>query len=169
MSFATAATIPDGFRGIKWGESIKNISGLMQGEKQGRMIGYVRKNDKMFIGNAKLTSIRYTFYNDKFCGVVIITKGPLNFQGVVDTFTEAYGDPKNIPVNTEYDINYYWALSYIPNSGGIEESDVTIVATYSKGNEIGQIAYLNVKKVLEEEKREEEERRKKSKKGIEDL
>lgn len=66
---------PEGFRDVKWGQDISNISGFKLIEKTDQLSAiYIRPSDKNKIGKIKLYEIRYEFWKDKFWRVGIIVK-----------------------------------------------------------------------------------------------
>lgn len=74
---------PQGFRGIKWGDTFDahGVEMSLQ-ESSDEELGvkyFNRKNDKLQIGEAKFDGIVYRYKNDKFTGVIgIVTQGSLN-------------------------------------------------------------------------------------------
>lgn len=91
---------PDGFRGIKWGQSPSTVGELVYQASDGGIDLYTRKDDELKMGAAELELILYYFWQDKFCDVMITTKGFLNwnyFKAVVfEKFGEGYQDNKYI-------------------------------------------------------------------------
>ena len=62
---------PDGFRNIKWGANAKEQRDMtLISVKDGVSI-WSRQNDKMFVGDVRLTNVKYYFYKDKFFKVVM--------------------------------------------------------------------------------------------------
>ena len=86
------AGVWDGFRGLRWGTNIRNTTGLNQTFAGGSY--YTRKSDKLTIGGAKLTSIYYVFYENRFHGVVISTKGASNWRLLKAAVSAHYGKGK---------------------------------------------------------------------------
>lgn len=90
---------PDGFRGIKFGSSIKHYPDLwdkkrtLEIEKNTKHYG--RTGDKLSIGDAKLQVIEYTFYKDKFMRVHIIFKDFSNFYHLREILIQQYGPPQD--------------------------------------------------------------------------
>jgi hypothetical protein len=79
---------PDGFRGIKWGtefSTLKNMVYKGTDESYGGIKLYNKRNDEMNIGSAKLTEVLYGFWQGKFEGVRIETKGYVNFSNLKET------------------------------------------------------------------------------------
>ncbi|MGD2126470.1 MAG: hypothetical protein PVG99_10340 [Desulfobacteraceae bacterium] len=84
---------PSHFRGIKWGINVNDIPGLkfLVGYEEAK--SYQRRNDKMRMGDAKIDSVSYIFYKDKFCSVYIGFRGRLNFQKIKEILIERHGEP----------------------------------------------------------------------------
>jgi len=84
----------DGFRGMKWGESLtelkKNKNFSYTGNDAGADI-YSIKGDSLKIGNADIKSISYLFANGKFCGASVKTVGLANFERMKETVFVKYG------------------------------------------------------------------------------
>ncbi len=60
---------------------------------------------KRVIGSATLEKIAYTFWHDKFCGVVLYTKGFSNWNGLKNAVFEKFGKGYQ---NNEYLEEYSW-------------------------------------------------------------
>jgi len=86
----------NGFRNIKWQESISKYEAVMHltSEKGSAKKFYVKENDKMFLGNITLSSIIYIFYNGKFSSVVIQTdQSVTNLSQVLIELKKKFGKP----------------------------------------------------------------------------
>jgi len=53
---------PDGFRGIKWGTNISELPDMSLSEDYGNSKFYLRKGEKLKIGDADIDRIGYGFY-----------------------------------------------------------------------------------------------------------
>lgn len=94
---------PNGFRGIKWGSNISEHSSemtLIEGSKF-----YMRKNDKMSIGAAKLSAIIYMYYKERFQMVIIQSNGLGNKSNLLKTFRSQFGLPSK---PNQFIEEYYW-------------------------------------------------------------
>jgi len=100
---------PDGFRGVKWGETPHwRYMEIGETDSGGGYyythypIGYDEeitwctwKNDKLYIGPAELGSIRYVFYEDRFMEVQIwVRVGGL--EDLKSVLTLKFGEPQDI-------------------------------------------------------------------------
>jgi len=73
----------DGFRGIAWGTPLEKIPGMTTSELKSTRLTYcTREDDKMAVGEAKLTRLEYIFYKDQFCGVYLKTEGSGSFDAL---------------------------------------------------------------------------------------
>ena len=97
----------DGFRGIKWGTELSKLSNEMsyiKTDPEGIKI-YSKKDDKLIIGKAVVVSIEYHFWDDKFCGVLIRSKGNSNFYFLKEAAVEQFGEGRRLLPKYE---NYIW-------------------------------------------------------------
>ena len=97
----------DGFRGIKWGTELSKLSNEMsyiKTDPEGIKI-YSKKDDKLIIGKAVVVSIEYHFWDDKFCGVLIRSKGNSNFYFLKEAAVEQFGEGRRLLPKLE---NYIW-------------------------------------------------------------
>lgn len=86
----------EGFRGLKWGINIKDMNDpnmvLMFTSEDKRTTAYVRRNDKLSIGKAKLNLLGYFCYKERFYGLIVEAKGWLNFDPLKDAIFAYYGE-----------------------------------------------------------------------------
>jgi len=142
---------PDGFRGIKWGNNIKDLKGMGIAADDGDSKYYIRKNDKLKIGDAVLESITYGFYKNRFHFVLIEFKAGTNYMKIKETLFEQYGAGNQ---NNEFLEQYTWY-----------GSNVDILLKYSKISKEGRISYF-YKPLTDEQTKD---RKEKSIKGTGDL
>ena len=91
---------PDGFRGIKWGTDISTTLPGMEyygtAPSYGGIKVYIRKNEDLHLGEAKLKRIEYNFWRGKFCAIWVLTKGSTNWRGLrnatFEKFEKGYQD-----------------------------------------------------------------------------
>ena len=115
---------PDGFRGIKWGTNISELPDMSLFEVYGNSKFYLRKGDKLKIGDAHIDRIGYGFYEGRFNKLFIIYKGSLNFKKLKDTFFDQYGQGGK---PNRFMEQYYWVGQTVSIS--FEHSEIT-----QKGN-----------------------------------
>lgn len=98
----------DGFREIKWGESItryKDIFRLTSDSNNPKRF-YVRNNDEMLFGEISLTSIIYVFYKNKFSSVIIQTdRSAINLTQTFIELKKKLGKPY---YKNKYNKKYLW-------------------------------------------------------------
>lgn len=116
---------PDGFRGLKWGTHISELTDMSLIESNGDIKIYVHKNDKMQFGDAKLKEIVYAFYKDRLFSVSIRYSSYLNYLKLKQIFFRLYGNGNQPNI---YMKRYLWigsavdiSLEYkeMPNKGKI--------------------------------------------------
>ena len=100
--WAYAETDPnrwDGFRDLKWWTNIRDTNDpnmvLISGNSGNDEIQvYRRSNDKLSFGDAKLTTISYSFYKDRLCLVMIKAKEDKNCIDLKAAVFAYYGKGK---------------------------------------------------------------------------
>lgn len=140
------------FRGLEFGTELNDFSQYGQPERveQDHLV-YRKIDDKMEIGNAKVTDIVYGFYKNRFCTVMIKSKGQYNANSLLDTLTAAYGTPEK---PNRYLERYFWF-----------KAKVGLSLTYNKISDEIVIAYLYVPIMNEIEK----DKKERAKGGVSDL
>lgn len=133
---------PNGFLGIKWGSNIKNLRGMTLVEDHKDAKYYIRKVDKLKIGDAGLKSIAYGFHKDRFYFVYIRFNSIINFSSIKETLFEQYGAGVQ---NNKSKEEYVWL-------GG----DVDISLRYDEISQRGKIYYF-FKPISQEEDRDKKE------------
>jgi hypothetical protein len=68
---------PLDFRGVKWGQSAKTLSGLKELYRADdeNLVSYSRKGEDMNFGAAKINLVEYVFVNDRLSRVAVTAKG----------------------------------------------------------------------------------------------
>jgi hypothetical protein len=108
QGYGKSGTEPDGFRGIKWGAKISTLSGMEHGgtsQMSGGIKYYIRKNDELKIGAAKLKLITYGFWQDKLCIVIVSTNDLVNWSALKDAVFQKFGEGCQ---ENEYIEKYAW-------------------------------------------------------------
>lgn len=142
---------PEGFRGIKWGTNIAELPDMRLLEDAGNSKYYIRKNDKMKIGDADLERVVYGFYEERFFAVLIDFNELSNFLKIKETLFQQYGVCFRPNEFTEL---YYWM--------GI---DVYIGLKYNEFLAKGDVVYFF--KPIQDEMADDEKEN--AKKGTSDL
>lgn len=97
---------PDGFRGIKWGTDISTIQNMEYVKSAEIIFGegadiYKKGDDELAIGDAKIESIEYLFWNKKFFEVRIFVVGYENCEALRYSTFEKFGQVSRIKARTE--------------------------------------------------------------------
>jgi hypothetical protein len=142
------------FRGIKWGEDKKAISGLIAGA-QGVSVEVYTREEKKTIGKIEVEDIYYMFYKEKLGAARIVFRGSSNSTSLKDALRQKYG-PGEKPESTAE--KYEWDLK-----------DLKIIYQYSGRNENGSIDYFFKPIVQQRDEDKTKDRQKEIKERIDDL
>jgi hypothetical protein len=142
---------PDGFRNIKWGTNISELSGMSVVETHPDLKFYSKDGDKMAIGNASLDEIVYGFYKDQFSNVLIYFHSLSAFLALKDALFEQYGSGSQ---PNQFMERYYW-MDLI---GGT----TTITLDFSKVSDKGTLSFQS-KKLLKKQQADEKQKAKAAK------
>lgn len=87
---------PNRIRGIAWNAHI-NASGQMEyqfsDESYPELWWYTKVDEKLVSEGVELKSVLYGFYLDRFCAVIIVSKGPASFDNIIGHMKRNYGEP----------------------------------------------------------------------------
>ena len=100
---------PDGIGDLKWGTRTTNISGLRKKQTDSGLkdvVEYIRPNDGLKLGEAKLTSIVYAFWRNLLYSVTIWTRGPSNYEALRQKVFDHFGRGRRPDADTE---RYLWS------------------------------------------------------------
>ena len=99
----------NGFRKIKWKESItkyNNIMRLASEDKKSKKFYVIEDDDMSFSEDISLTSIIYVFYKGKFSSVILQTdQSATNIKKVLIELKKKYGEPSYA---NKYTNKYRW-------------------------------------------------------------
>jgi len=95
---------PEGFRGLKWGDPLTEDMELVE-EKNGTT-RYVRLEEKLYLGDAKLFRILYHFHHDKFLFVSLDFSGESNYELLKMICRGKFGEESTS--NSHYHLQFYW-------------------------------------------------------------
>jgi hypothetical protein len=106
----------DGFRGVKWGTKIEDLTGFrkIHPDEISDFGSYVRENEPMNIGGAQLESVVYTFLDGELCGVFLTTKGKGNSDALKEALTARFGKPQQ---DNPFLDNYKWFHNLLAKDG----------------------------------------------------
>jgi hypothetical protein len=85
---------PTGFRGINWGTEIATLKDMQFVGKtmlSGGTEHYIRNDERLEIGAAKIEDIEYRFWNGLLSSIIVITKELFNCQFLKEVCFEKYG------------------------------------------------------------------------------
>lgn len=137
---------PNDFLGIKWGTKFEEFDKpenliIFKESPQYKHLKVERKVDDIRkIGDFKIDSILYYFFDNRFYGVEIITRGWSNSQSLLNYLLSSHGDDYEYEFG-EYKIYYTW-----------ESKNVEINARYSKKTNDIMVTYF-FKPIVEESKK----------------
>jgi hypothetical protein len=133
-STSMATEGPPGFNGLIWGTEFSTVENQFVYSRTNPSLGgikyYIRKNEEMTMGEARLDSIEYGFWQDKFCAVKVYFLGHTNFSLVKDVLFKRFG-PGTQP-NSDIEV-YFWfsfaeALIHIGYDEAREKGILTMVS-----------------------------------------
>jgi hypothetical protein len=82
---------PTGFRGIEWWTHISKLPEMKLLDDKDVVRLYVREEDPLEIGDAKLQDIWYVFVNDRFSKVIITYTSDSNHEALKRTLCQVFG------------------------------------------------------------------------------
>jgi len=85
----------DGFRDLPWGSELSDIAGMVKTETDtglAGVVGFVRPNDVLRIGEAELINIIYSFWHDQLYTVTIWTQNYSNYEALRSAAFERFGE-----------------------------------------------------------------------------
>lgn len=105
---AATANELSGFRGMRWGRDIGDFKDMKFFDEAYGFRYYRKLNDKMSIGDTSLNDILYVFWQNKFSGVVLTSKGQRNARLLYETLKSSYGVPYRLAGD-----NFYWRFTHM--------------------------------------------------------
>ena len=118
---------PDGFRGIKWGTPVENLSHLELVEKAGDFEVYAKTDDNLNLGETGLDKIVYMFYKGRFAGLVIEYESAVKYRIIDRALVEFYGPGQ---VQADPLKKHHW-----------DGFDVLIGHEFNRGTNKGRVIY----------------------------
>lgn len=118
-----------GFRNLTWGTNIRDMNdpNMVLEEEDKGLAFYKRLDDKLSIGDAELSSLLYSCYEDRFCGVMIRTEQWANFRHLKDAVFAHYDEGYK---PNQFIDNWIWAAN--PSTG---QRDVLMILDYNEFSE----------------------------------
>ncbi len=156
---------PKGFRDIQWGTSISALGDMERIEpdksSNSDLAWYIRKDDTLAIGKAKLEKIFYSFWMGSFESVWIDFKGDENFETLKKELFERFGKA----LESEELMKDGEASSKLPKIEHGEEfyawwgKDTEMLLSYSRDRHKGTLS-INSRTIREERKAYEKQKEK---------
>jgi hypothetical protein len=144
----------DTFRGIKWGEDQKSLSGLRPGPQRENVEVFTR-DEKKTVGEIEVEEIYYLFYKGKFGGAMITFRGSRNSSSLKQALQQKYGPWQKPEPSAE---TFVWELT-----------DLKILFQYADKDESGSIDYFFRPVVQKREEDKANARRRDTRKKLDDL
>ncbi len=119
---------PIDFRGVVWGAAADELAGMRKVHTEDSLDYYIKASEEMTIGDARIKSVVYVFYENKFCGAVIDFKSSGNFQIIKQTLFGLHGEGSQ---PRKYREHYGWSGKYI-----------TLTLEYDDITQKGQVKYF---------------------------
>ena len=87
----------EGFKNLKWNDSSSKLVGKKLGYNTAhdikvKNLSYNVKKEKLLIGDAKISSISYSFFDDRFYSAYVTYKGYSNFTILEKVLEAKYGE-----------------------------------------------------------------------------
>lgn len=115
VAVAAIKDSPDGFRGIKWGQSPAALGeNAILVDSSGKKSFYYIKGDNCRIGEADVDCISYFFWDNKFITATILAEGEFNSSALKAAMIEWYGEQYDLDSDGEHvwsDDNAYITLT----------------------------------------------------------
>jgi hypothetical protein len=87
---------PDGFREIKWGQHVSTVLGMTEYKPSNHSSNtndfFIRNNEDLNLGDAKLNNIVYFFPKGRFCSVFMTAHGINNWKALREKFIKELGN-----------------------------------------------------------------------------
>lgn len=125
---------PDGFRGLKWGDSPGED--MVYNKTVNEMKAYLRNDDKMNIGDASLRMVIYTFYDEpeRFAGILVLFDKEKNYDILKDILQVRFGE--------ETESDWLYGLSWMGQKTYIK-------LDYDPAEESGDLIFSSISIMLE--------------------
>ena len=130
---------PDGFRGIKWGQDISTIGGLIYSHTASGLDYYAREGDELEIKGIPTFSM-YVFVENKFVGGVIFVVGNANWEIFKTAVLEKFGEGEQG--------KYSWEGKNLTTQYSWEGEKTTMGLVYDETQELGTFVVFSQKEML---------------------
>ena len=96
FTYFAAGLEPDGFREIKWGQHVSTVLGMTEYKTSDHTSNtkdfFIRNNEDLAMGDAKLNHIVYFFPKGRFCSVFMTAHGINNWQALREKLIKEFGN-----------------------------------------------------------------------------
>ncbi len=96
FTYFTAGLEPDGFREMRWGQHVSTVLGMISYKAFDHNSNvtdlFIRNNEDLTMGNAKLNHVVYFFPKGRFCSVVIAAHGINNWKALRKKLIKEFGN-----------------------------------------------------------------------------
>ncbi|MDR3076904.1 MAG: hypothetical protein LBU26_06350 [Synergistaceae bacterium] len=112
------------FRGIKWQESLDNVRGMeeLNREEDGIEITCSRKGEDLRFGRAELSSVEYVFINRKLSMVSVVVSGDKNQNALLSEAKSMFGQ-ETIHAGDDY----MWRFTNVMVMYSKEQNDQSVL------------------------------------------
>lgn len=117
---------PIGFRGLRFGRDIATIPGMELAYKEGGAAYYRRRDDRMELGEIRLTDVLYGFAQGRFFAAVMRAPQASDFDPLRQAYASKYGPPRAVPATLEEDLVWSWPKAQIALSRDAADGGLTI-------------------------------------------
>jgi hypothetical protein len=100
--------LADGFRGVKWGAHINDLSGLEYWSQEKGITYYTKKGDCPEIGGINLSAVLYGFRRSRLVCVNLIMDGGKNFSMLERALSDRFGKATALPSDSEKGKKFAW-------------------------------------------------------------
>ena len=128
MTMYDSANEPQSFRGIKWGGSLQDLSGLTLLAEDGDLKFYERADDRMKLGDIPLEKIIYGFHKGRFYNVMMYYSSADNFARSKEVLSRQHGEPYQ-PAPSEKKL--FW-----------DADSLGVLLTFDDASNTGRVTYI---------------------------
>lgn len=135
---------PSGFHELTWGVDIGNMQGfkLEKSDKYGKY--YSRNNESLVFEGVALKSVTYKTFENKFHMVTAIFAEQSNFENLVSTFKNKFGEYSELKSEHGFkkDLEYAWYFYYFGK--GDKKHIATVRLKYDFDDSKGEFSWSNM-------------------------
>lgn len=132
---------PIGFRGLRFGRGLSDTAGLVPAYREGAAVYYRRPDERLELGELRLSDILYGFWQGRFFAVVMRAEGSGDadrFDALRRAYQSKYGPPRAIPATLEEELVWSWPEAQIALTRDAEAGWLAI--RYADARILAQVA-----------------------------